>query len=149
MRVRLLPVVVAACVAGWAGPLVLHESFRPIAARHTLTAAEPSAAVSVPVRQPMVLEYELVVHAAEGRRPAVTARWNDRAVLLPPSPPFATSRALVVLRRSRPPPPARTGSVWPSTTLGGRLRDARPAAQLPRHRPRSAARLHRAAGGAA
>ena len=96
-RVRLLPVVVAACVAGWAGPLVLHESFRPIAARHTLTGAEPSAAVDLPVRQPMVLEYELVVHAAGQRRPRVSARWNDREVALPPSPPFATSRALLVL----------------------------------------------------
>lgn len=97
VHVRLLPVVVAACVAGWAGPLVVHESFRPIAARHTLTGSAASATVDVPVRQPMVLEYELVVHAADQRRPRVTARWNDRDVPLPPSPPFATSRALVVL----------------------------------------------------
>ena len=97
LRVRLWSVIVAAGVAGWAGPFVLHETFRPIAARHTLTGAAASAVVDVPVRQPMVLEYELVVHAVGDRRPHLIAHWNGRAVSLPPSPPFATSRALVVL----------------------------------------------------
>lgn len=97
LRVRLWSVIVAAGVAGWAGPFVLHETFGPIAARHTLTGAAASAVVDVPVRQPMVLEYELVVHAVGDRRPHLIAHWNGRAVSLPPSPPFATSRALVVL----------------------------------------------------
>ena len=97
LHVRLWAVVLAACAAGWAGPLVLHETFRPIASRNALTGAAGTVAVDVPIRQPMVLEYELVVRAAGQRRPRVTARWNGQTVPLPPSPPFATSRALVEL----------------------------------------------------
>lgn len=94
---QLVPVVVAALVIGWAAERVLHESFRPIAGRHTLTAATPSATLDLASPEPIVLEYELVVHPAEGRRSGVTVRWNGREVPTPPSPPFAVSRALVPL----------------------------------------------------
>jgi lysophospholipase L1-like esterase len=92
-----VPVAVAALAIGWAAERVLHESFRPIAGRHTLTAATPSATLDLAWPEPIVLEYELVVQPAEGRRPAVTVRWNGRDVPTPPSPPFAMSRALVPL----------------------------------------------------
>ena len=78
--------------------LLLHESFQPFSVSFTLDGRDRSETFRLETREPLFLEYELVLRAEGRERPPVAVTLNDRAVAVPAvASAYATARAHVPL----------------------------------------------------
>ena len=78
--------------------LLLNESFQPFAASVTLDGRDRSETFHLETREPLFLEYELVLRAQGRERPPVAVTLNDRPVAVPAvATAYATARAHVPL----------------------------------------------------
>ena len=78
--------------------LLVNESFQPFSVRFSLDGRDRSQSFRLETRQPLFLEYELVVRAQGRDRPPVVVTLNDRPVTVPAVPTaYSTSRATVPL----------------------------------------------------
>src|SRR5688572_16641507 len=97
---RSVPVLTLAAGLALAGAafLLLHESFQPFQARFTLDGRDRSETFHLETREPLFLEYELVLRAQGRERPPVAVTLNDRPVAVPAvATAYATARAHVPL----------------------------------------------------
>ena len=70
-------------VLGLLAFLLVNESFRPFSTRFTLTGRDQSYTFQLDSRQPLLVEYDLIVRS-EGRvRPPATVTLNERPVSVP------------------------------------------------------------------
>ena len=100
MVTRSIPALTLATGLALAGAafLLLHESFQPFSVRFTLDGRDRSETFRLEIREPLFLEYELVIRAQGRERPPVAVTLNDRRVAVPAvAAAYATARAHVPL----------------------------------------------------
>lgn len=100
MVTRSVPALTLAAGLALAGAafLLLHESFQPFSVSFMLDGRDRSETFRLETREPLFLEYELVLRAPGRERPPVAVTLNDRPVAVPPvASAYATARAHVPL----------------------------------------------------
>ena len=96
-RALTLTLVTGLLIAGSAFVLV-NEAFQPVSLRFRLSGRDASATFRLDEREPLFLEYELIVRAPGRERPAMTVALNDLPVQVPAvASAYLTQRARVRL----------------------------------------------------
>jgi SGNH hydrolase-like domain, acetyltransferase AlgX len=91
-RARLVAAALMVC-----GYALLHESFEPFESRASLQGSSASHTIGTNRREPLFLEFELVLHVDGPERPDVVARVNGRVVSRIRAAAFATERRHVAI----------------------------------------------------
>src|SRR5262245_38148711 len=84
-RVPLAVELAVGLVLASAAFVLINETFRPFSVRFTLQGREGEQPFALAAREPLFLEYELVVRSEGRDRPPIVVSLNDRPVSVPPA----------------------------------------------------------------
>lgn len=96
--------------------LLVNESFRPFAIRFTLSGRDESYTFPVDAREPLFVEYDLIVRSEGRARPSATVTLNDRPIRVPAVAAAYSARRVVV---ALPVDAVRSGSNVLRVRVGG------------------------------